>query len=376
MANRSINIMLFGILAVSLLVSCIEYQTVQADRTINIPNKKECLELLDVFSDFKVVELENNEKCMLSKVKKLQYTDSMVYIWNQNANPSLLAFHKDGRFYKEIGKRGNGRGEYKNIVDFAVDNKDNKVYILSELSTILVYNTEGDYIFSKRLSNSSFFRNILKMDNGFVFSTNHLRLEENKDECLLYFYDNELKLIEKKLEVLPVPMFQPPFVRFPLQMDNKYLCYFDCFNTCFHFLSLAEKLKDESVALYNDRLFNYEDVVSERVYKNGADFDEITKEYYADGKVYGWGNFFGIYNMFIFNKKKNEFKTYRYTDWNPEIMDYYQKRFYSVVSPDVFLNPEIFKSKRTQHLLSKLKNTLSNEYDFDSNFCIISFKLR
>lgn len=376
MTNRSINIMLFCILAVSLLVSCIEYQTVQADRTINIPNKKERLELLDVFSDFKVVELENNEKCMLSKVRKLQYTDSMVYIWNQNANPSLLAFHKDGRFYKEIGKRGNGRGEYKNIVDFAVDNKDNKVYILSELSTILVYNTEGDYIFSKRLSNSSFFRNILKMDNGFVFSTNHLRLEENKDESLLYFYDNELKLIEKKLEVLPVPMFQPPFVRFPLQMDNKYLCYFDCFNTCFHFLSLAEKLKDESVALYNDRLFNYEDVVSERVYKNGADFDEITKEYYADGKVYGWGNFFGIYNMFIFNKKKNEFETYRYTDWNPEIMDYYQKRFYSVVSPDVFLNPEIFKSKRTQHLLSKLKNTLSNEYDFDSNFCIISFKLR
>ena len=62
MANRSVNIMLFGILAVSLLVSCIEYQTVQADRTINIPNKKECLELLDVFSAFKVVELENNEK--------------------------------------------------------------------------------------------------------------------------------------------------------------------------------------------------------------------------------------------------------------------------------------------------------------------------
>lgn len=365
---------IYIILGLLSIASCKEYQSAQADRIINIPNNKKNVELQDVFTDFRVVELENNEKCMLSKVRKIQYTDSMLYIWDQNASPSIFAFHRDGKFYKKIGECGNGRGEYQNIVDFTVDERKKKIYILSELSTIVIYNTEGEFIKSKRLSKKSFFRNVLKVNDGFIFATNHLRLKENEEETLLYFFDENLKFTDRKLEVLPEPMFQPPFVRFPLQKDDDTVCYFDNFNTCFHFFSQSDSSKHESIMLHTDRIFDYEDVISERVFEDATDYDEITREFYADGVVYGWGNFFNIYNMFTYEVNKDKLKVYRYTDWSPELMDYRNKRFYSVISPDVFLNPEMYKSKGTEQLLKKLKDSLSEDYNFNSNFCILSFK--
>jgi len=354
--------------------SCKEYQQIQADITVTIPNNKEHLELQDVFTVFSVIELENNEKCMLGKVEKMQCTDSMFYIFDRKAMPSLFAFHKDGKFSRKIGDCGNGRGEYQNIVDFTVDEQKQRIYILSELPTVIVYSTNGDFIKTVRLSNKSFFRNILKIKDGFIFSTNHLRREEYERESLLYFFDDDFNMTDRKLGVLPKPMFQPPFVRYPLQKDGDTVCYYDNFNTCFHFFSISDISKHKSVALYNDRISTYEDVISERFFKNATDYDEITREYYANGTVYGWGNFFGVYNIFLYDTKRNTLKVSRYTDWNPNIMDYRDCIFYSVISPDVFLNPEMYKSKKTSRLLERLKDSLSKDYSFNSNFCILSFK--
>lgn len=55
-------------------------------------------------------------------------------------------------------------------------------------------------------------------------------------------------------------------------------------------------------------------------------------------------------------------------------MDYHGGRFYTVVSPDVFLNPEKYKSESTKGMLERLKKKLPADFKFSSNFCVMSFK--
>lgn len=307
-------------LSVPLLTSsCHETMYVQADRRIEIPEVKRHAVLKDLFTDFKIVALEDNEQCMLSWADKMQCSDSMFFVLNRRPIPSLLVFNHEGCFCRKIGQRGKGHGEYRNIVDFAIDEKNRRVYLLDELSTVLEYKMDGRFVKSVRLSKESYYRNILKTDAGFVFSTNHFRVKEHGDRSLLYFYDNDYRFVCEKIEVLPEPVMQPSFVRYPLQKDGNTICYHDNFNTCFHFFSQKDTAIHESVALYDERLFDYTDAVSERLYKQGPDYDKITSEYYADGIVYGWGMFYKGYNAYQYDVKKRKLKVSIYTDWNPEL---------------------------------------------------------
>lgn len=174
-------------------------------------------------------------------------------------------------------------------MDFVVDDATHKVFILDELSTVLVYDMDGRFVKSERLSKKSYYRNLLKVDGGFVFSTNHFRVKEHGDKSLLYFYDNDFRLTGEKVDVLPEPVMQPSFVRYPLQKEKDVICYHDNMNTCFHFFSQKDTARHESMALHDERLFDYTDALSERLYKNGEEYDNISSEYYADGFIYGWG---------------------------------------------------------------------------------------
>jgi hypothetical protein len=53
----------------------------------------------------------------------------------------------EGTFIKQIGSKGNGPGEYRNIGNVVYDEKDNRIMITStSYPGILVYNENGDYI--------------------------------------------------------------------------------------------------------------------------------------------------------------------------------------------------------------------------------------
>jgi hypothetical protein len=74
-----------------------------------------------------------------------------IFVSGSGDNPCKL-FTIDGKFVAKIGRKGQGPGEYGNIYDEAMDEKNNRIYILPwQSQNILVYDLKGNILDPIRL---------------------------------------------------------------------------------------------------------------------------------------------------------------------------------------------------------------------------------
>jgi len=72
--------------------------------------------------------------------------EQYILVRGRRNNPCKL-FAKDGRFITNIGAIGRGPGEYQNVYDKVLDEKNNRIYILPWSSqNILVYDLKGNVL--------------------------------------------------------------------------------------------------------------------------------------------------------------------------------------------------------------------------------------
>ena len=134
------------------------------------------LVLSDFVSDIIYIPLSN--QLFLGQIIKVEITEKAIYVvadavgngGEGNGHRSLFRFDKNGENPVQIGKIGKGPEEYIDSKNFAVDEKRGRVYINGRLNTVLVYDTEGNYIRDFRLSdiNSGINEMSLLGDNLFM----------------------------------------------------------------------------------------------------------------------------------------------------------------------------------------------------------------
>jgi len=88
------------------------------------------------------IPLETNSKLFLKRIKQIQITDKYIFI---NDRDQLLIFSKEGKFIRQIGKKGKGPGEHLLIFGFVV--VQDTVYISSSGNrSLLKYNVNGNFL--------------------------------------------------------------------------------------------------------------------------------------------------------------------------------------------------------------------------------------
>ncbi len=100
------------------------------------------LQVDSLFEKITVIPLETNESCLISKPKKVLFRKTKIYI--QDFYNHLYQFNSNGKFIKEIGKKGRGPGEYIQMAGFDIDENDN-IYII-DMVKVLMYNSNGKFI--------------------------------------------------------------------------------------------------------------------------------------------------------------------------------------------------------------------------------------
>ncbi len=108
-----------------------------------VENKRE-VKLSEIASDVELVQLENIPEAMLANVEEIAFTKEFVFImfWQH----PVLQFSLDGKFIRDIGKKGKGPGEYNICLNMTVDEENESIYIhTTELNTI-VFNFDGEYL--------------------------------------------------------------------------------------------------------------------------------------------------------------------------------------------------------------------------------------
>ncbi len=109
------------------------------------------LTIADFAADIEYIPLSNKNR--MGFIKALKITSRAIYLVSDassggegNGHEELFRFDKDGKNSVQIGKIGNGPGEYLLCNNFTVDEQNERIYINGKLKTVLVFNTDGKYI--------------------------------------------------------------------------------------------------------------------------------------------------------------------------------------------------------------------------------------
>ncbi|WP_455639085.1 6-bladed beta-propeller [Parabacteroides sp.] len=90
-----------------------------------------------------IIHLDNRDEALISDGRVL-VSDNYLLVWNNHQNPFKL-FDRKGKFLTAIGSYGQGPGEYLNVYDASLDEKNNRIYILPwQSAQLLVYDLEGN----------------------------------------------------------------------------------------------------------------------------------------------------------------------------------------------------------------------------------------
>jgi hypothetical protein len=135
------------ILATSL--SCKEKTTKETSSFYAIPfadivkNKREVI-LSEFATDVKVIQLENTPEAMLGNVENIEFTKDYIFIkfWMH----PVLQFSRDGKFIRDVGKKGKGPGEYNACMKMSIDENSERIYIQTLELSMMVFNFDGEYI--------------------------------------------------------------------------------------------------------------------------------------------------------------------------------------------------------------------------------------
>ncbi len=148
---KTIRLLGFVLVVVFAIVSCKKSANTEKNTTaLHIPkfNIEKALEedvTKSCYGEVKVtfiIPLETSEKALLGEVRKVMKSGDLLFVLDTNS--SLKIFNTKGEFQRNIGRVGQGPGEYVMLTDFTLDDKHKRIYINS-LEKFLVYDFDGNF---------------------------------------------------------------------------------------------------------------------------------------------------------------------------------------------------------------------------------------
>ena len=155
----------------------------------------------DCFEISSCIPLEETENCHITDVRRIELFEDNYYVCSSNANTGLVVYDAKGRFLRRIGNKGNGHGEYTNILDFAIDKKNRRIILLCNRSSLVkIYSLEGIFQEEKVLHDTSL-SNLACIDGVILCPTNHQGFTSYEEDSLFYIFDESLNFIKKKIYI-------------------------------------------------------------------------------------------------------------------------------------------------------------------------------
>ena len=101
------------------------------------------LNLSDAAENVEIVKLETTDKSLIRRIFSIEVTQNDIWV---NTMSNIFRFSREGKYINNVGKQGQGPGEYSFISKFNVDENNEEIYILCPMSGISVYDFEGHFI--------------------------------------------------------------------------------------------------------------------------------------------------------------------------------------------------------------------------------------
>lgn len=185
------------------------------------PEKTTQLSLSEIAEDIQAIELEVTDKSMIGAwhegYKVFPLDKYIIFSEYSRYKSQILLFDTNGKFIRSIGKKGGGPGEFSSIVSVAVNDKEQRIYVISTSHKIICYNFQNQFLFERSVSQD--FEHIHQFqDKLYLFTTTIGEDGYNKTVC--YKTNKDLQITDsltvqqeerdKRLKFSAVPTVAEP----------------------------------------------------------------------------------------------------------------------------------------------------------------------
>ena len=153
MNTNDLQLWIIGLLLLSSFSSCQEAQNFNSENTIPVISEVDkgnysILNLSDFASEITYIPLETNDATLISEIKTIIYENEKILIFNEKTMTTdydkCMIFNKNGGFFKQLGRRGQGPNEYFRIDQIFTD-KD-YVYVREQPNFLMRYDFDGNLV--------------------------------------------------------------------------------------------------------------------------------------------------------------------------------------------------------------------------------------
>jgi hypothetical protein len=110
---------------------------------VNNLGKYQAIPASEFVTELEYIPLETTDTCLISGVRQIIVTTTYIFVTgNIGFNSVCYAFNRDGRLIGQIGRVGQGPGEYINIAGLSIDEKSKTIYLETPY-TLLEYSWDG-----------------------------------------------------------------------------------------------------------------------------------------------------------------------------------------------------------------------------------------
>ena len=147
------------------------------------------IRLSDIIESIEYIPLETTDESLVAGVSHFDISDNYIVVYC-SLQTQVFLFSRDGRFIRRIGRQGQGPGEYIWLINVFLDEKRDRVFVVSghEQQGILVYNLQGEFVKNmttqpgdgrfQRLHNEHFFiNNVFGFHSPFAYEVRDIDLQ-------------------------------------------------------------------------------------------------------------------------------------------------------------------------------------------------------
>lgn len=164
-------------LCLLLLGSCSDKQGELGYPVLKVSLNEQDVSVKDLFSRLEVIPLETNDSSLLVFPDKVLCRNGRYEVFDHRRY-ALFLFDENGRFIRQVGRRGQGLGEYREVYDVAHDSRNGNICLLSPFWEMFVYDSEGRFLERLPLPEKSNYQAVMDYGDYFVTWTIPITDEE------------------------------------------------------------------------------------------------------------------------------------------------------------------------------------------------------
>ena len=169
--------------------------------------KNNVMKVMDIFKNIHYLPLETKESSLLDfNIKKIICKNNYIYIKDvKSSGPEIHLFNKEGKFIRDVGKKGEGPEEY--ISCFMISINDNGWISLTDRgsSSIITYDSDGNFISKIPIKTSLY--DVVYLNDSLLLHKGHYNYDGDKfyvinmykGEIVNSFYPNKFRMYQPYL---------------------------------------------------------------------------------------------------------------------------------------------------------------------------------